>query len=159
MVEIEYAYQEPEEIRSLFREYTDLLLAGDPSFRQYLDIQHYDDEISCLESKYGLPDGRLYLARWDSAAAGCAGLRKLDRDRCELKRLYVRPAFRRRQIGEALLRRAVEDARATGYRVMLLDTLPSLAGAIRLYRRFGFSDTPRYNDRPIASTVFMRLDL
>ncbi len=158
-LEITYAYSQPEEIRALFQEYTDMLLQEEPAFGQYLDLQHYGDEIAHLERKYGLPEGRLYLARWDGAAAGCVGLRKLDRERCELKRLYVRPAFRRRRIGEDLLRQVVEDARAMGYRAMLLDTLPSLQSAIRLYRRFGFHPIPRYNDSPLDSTVYMGLDL
>lgn len=158
-LEIAYAYEEPEEIRALFQEYTDLLLEKEPAFRQYLDLQHYDEEVSHLEGKYGLPDGRLYLARWDGAAAGCGALRRLDGTRCELKRLYVRPAFRGRRIGEALLCRLLEDARSMGCRSVLLDTLPSLDSAIRLYRRFGFRDAPRYNDSPLASTVYMGLDL
>lgn len=158
-LEMTYAYQEPEEVRALFKEYTDMLLENDPSFQKYLDIQHYDDEIAHLEHKYGLPEGRLYLARRDGAVAGCVGLRKLDQERCELKRLYVRPAFRRCHIGEDLLRRVVEDARSIGYRAMLLDTLPSLQSAIRLYQRFGFYEIPCYNDSPIASTIFMQLDL
>lgn len=158
-LEITYAYEEPEEIRSLFREYTELLLAKEPAFRQYLDLQHYDEETAHPERKYGLPEGRLYLARWDGAAAGCGALRRLDDTRCELKRLYVRPAFRGRRIGEALLRRLLEDARSTGCRSVLLDTLPSLDRALRLYRRFGFRDTPRYNDSPLDSTVYLRLEL
>ena len=153
------ACREPEEIRPLFQEYTKLLLEKEPAFGQYLDLQHYDEEISHLERKYGPPDGRLYLARWDGAAAGCGGLRRLDGGRYELKRLYVRPAFRGRRIGEALLRRLLEDARVIGYRHMLLDTLPSLESALRLYRRFGFYDIPRYNDSPLDSTVYLQLDL
>lgn len=158
-LEIAYAYEEPEEIRSLFQEYTELLLANEPAFQQYLDLQHYDQETAHPERKYGLPEGRLYLAWWDGAAAGCGALRSLDSRRCELKRLYVRPAFRGRRIGEALLRCLLEDARSMGRRAVLLDTFPSLDSAIRLYRRFGFYDIPRYNDSPLASTIYMRLDL
>lgn len=158
-LEIAYAYQEPEEIHTLFQEYTALLLEKEPAFRRYLDLQHYDQETAHPERKYGLPEGRLYLARWDGAAAGCGALRKLDGGRCELKRLYVRPAFRGRRIGEALLRRLLEDARSAGYRSVLLDTLPALDSALRLYRRFGFHDIPRYNDSPLESTVYLGLDL
>ncbi len=158
-LELTNACREPEEVRPLFREYTDMILENVPSFRAYLDLQHYDDELACLERKYGPPEGRLYLARWDGEAAGCAGLRKLDENRCELKRLYVRPAFRGRQIGEALLRRLIEDARAIGYRQMLLDTLPFMGSALGLYRRFGFHPISRYNDSPLDSTIYLGLDL
>lgn len=158
-LELAYAYEEPEEIRALFQEYTALLLEKEPAFQQYLNLQHYDRETARPENKYGLPEGRLYLARWDGAAAGCGALRKLDGGRCELKRLYVRPAFRGHRIGEALLERLIGDARAIGYRHMLLDTLPALDSALRLYRRFGFHEIPRYNDSPLASTIYLGLDL
>ena len=158
-LELAYAYEEPEEIRSLFQEYTELLLANEPAFRQYLDLQHYDQETAHPERKYGLPEGRLYLARWDGAAAGCAGLRRLDVNRCELKRLYVRPAFRGRQIGEALLLRLIDDARSIGYQHMLLDTLPFMDSALRLYRRLSFRPIPRYNDSPLEETIYLGLEL
>lgn len=61
-IRIVAAYDHPQEIKALFSEYTQMLIEGDPSFQQYLDIQHYDDEINHLESKYGEPFGRLYLA-------------------------------------------------------------------------------------------------
>lgn len=153
------AHGEPEEIRPLFQEYTDMILANVPAFRAYLDIQHYDDETAHLDHKYGPPEGRLYLARWDGAAAGCAGLRRLDENRCELKRLYVRPVFRGRQIGEALLLRLIDDARSIGYQHMLLDTLPFMDSALRLYRRLGFRPIPCYNDSPLEETIYLGLEL
>lgn len=158
-LELTSALSAPEEVQPLFREYTDMILKNVPSFQAYLDLQHYDDETAHLEHKYGPPEGRLYLARWDGAAAGCGGLRKLDGGRCELKRLYVRPAFRGRRIGEALLRQLIGDARAVGYRSLLLDTLPFMDSALRLYRRFGFSEIPRCNDSPLDSTIYLGLDL
>ena len=153
------ADQRPEEILPLFKEYTDMILENDPSFQKYLDIQHYGDETAHLERKYGPPEGRLYLGLWDGAAAGCAGLRKMDDQRCELKRLYVRPAFRRHHIGEEMLRQVIGDAREIGYRHMLLDTLPFMESAIRLYKRFGFYEIPCYNDSPMETTIFMQLNL
>ena len=153
------AHREPEEIRPLFQEYTDMILANLPAFRAYLDIQHYDDEAAHLERKYGPPEGRLYLARWDGSAAGCSCLLKLDEERCELKRLYVRSAFRGRQIGEALLRQLIDDARSIGYHHMLLDTLPFMDSALRLYRRLGFHPIPCYNDSPLEETIYLGLEL
>lgn len=146
-------------VRALFSEYTQMLVAGEPSFQVYLDIQHYDDELEHLEAKYGSPEGRLYVAFWNGALAGCIGLRRLNERDCEMKRLYVRPAFRGKGIGGALARRVIADAREIGYAHMLLDTLPCLARAIAMYRAMGFYEVPRYNDSPVASTVYMRLDL
>lgn len=153
------AYDRPEEILSLFTEYTHMLVSHDPSFQIYLDIQHYEDEIRNLEAKYGQPDGRLYLALWEGEAAGCIALRKLDDGCCEMKRLYVRPAFRGYKIGDALVDRVIQDAKAIGYRHMLLDTLPFLEGAIHMYRKRGFYEIPCYNDSPVETTIFMQYDL
>ncbi len=153
------AYEHPGEVGALFTEYTDMLLAGDSSFQEYLDIQHYDEEIEHPEIKYGPPDGRLYLAYCDGKPAGCIGLRKIDRQNCEMKRLYVRPQFRGRKIGELLIRHIIEDAKETGYFCMLLDTLPFLQQAIHMYKKHGFYETGDYNDSPMNTSIYMRLDL
>lgn len=153
------AYDRAEEILSLFTEYTHMLVSHDPSFQIYLDIQHYADEIRDLQAKYGQPDGRLYLALWEGEAAGCIALRKLDEQRCEMKRLYVRPAFRGHRIGDALVDRIIRDAKAIGYRTMLLDTLPFLESAIHMYQKRGFYEIPCYNDSPVETTIFMQYDL
>ena len=153
------AHGEPEEIRPLFQEYTDMILANVPAFRAYLDIQHYDDETAHLERKYGPPEGRLYLARWDGAAAGCAGLRRLDVNRCELKRLYVRPAFRGRQIGEALLLRLIDDARSMGYSEIVMDAAAFMQPVLDAYHRLGFREIPPYYDNPPKGLRFLGLRL
>ncbi len=158
-VELVPAYSYKEEIGELFREYTDMLVEGDPAFQAYLDLQNYDDELQHLEHKYGLPDGRLYLALADGVPAGCIGLRKIDEENCELKRLYVRPAYRGQGLSRLLMDRLLADARAIGYKVMLLDTLPFLQAALRLYKAYGFEEVGRYNDSPMDTSIYMRLAL
>lgn len=153
------AFDFPQEVRALFSEYTDMLIENDPSFAKYLTLQNYDEEIAHLEKKYGPPWGRLYLARWEGQTAGCIGLRRLDSENCEMKRLYVRPEFRGRQIGDGLVRRIIADAKETGYSHMLLDTLPFLESALRMYKRFGFYEIPCYNNSPMESSIYMKLDL
>jgi len=152
-------YDRAEEVSQLFSEYTDLLIQGDPMFRHYLDLQNYQDELKHLETKYGPPDGRLYLADWDATLAGCIGLKRLDATRCEMKRLYVRPAFRGRHIAETLVTQILRDAREIGYTAMLLDTLPFLENAIHLYQKFGFYEIDCYNNSPMADSIYMQLDL
>lgn len=149
----------PQAIGALFAEYTDMLVREDPAFASYLELQHYDQEVAHLEQKYGPPGGTLYLARADGQDAGCIGLRRMDALRCEMKRLYVRPAFRGCGIAHTLVETILADARALGYRQMFLDTLPFLDTAIAMYHRFGFIDIPRYNDSPLDNTVYLRLDL
>lgn len=153
------ACDHPREVGLLFKEYTDMLIAGDRSFQGYLEIQHYDEEVEHLEVKYGAPGGRLYLAYWDGELAGCIGLRKIDEEACEMKRLYVRPAFRGKRIGERLVEKIIEDAREIGYSRMLLDTLPFLRSAIHRYRKSGFYEIESYNDSPMETSIYMRLDL
>ena len=153
------AFDAPEDVRELFEEYTNVLIEGDPAFRDYLSIQNYDREILHLEEKYGPPRGRLYLARWGGETAGCIALRPLDESRCEMKRLYVRPAFRNRGIARKLVDTVLADARSIGYHEMLLDTLPFLTEAIAMYEGLGFVRTECYNDSPLTDTVYMKLRL
>ena len=158
-VEIVDGLEHRSKVISLFDEYTRMLVSLDPSFRLYLDIQHYEDEIRDLEGKYAPPYGRLYLLLVDGKAAGCIALRRLDEWRCELKRLYVRPQYRGCGYSRLLLDRIVSDARAIGYTLMLLDSLPELESALSLYRSYGFVETACYNDSPVENTVFMELAL
>ena len=153
------AYDFPEEIKLLFSEYTDILIEGDPSFKEYLEIQNYDDELKHLEKKYGLPYGRLYLVYYNNEVAGCIGLKKIDKKNCEMKRLYVRPKFRGKQIGEQLIEKIIKAAKEIGYSYMLLDTLPFLKGAIYLYKKYGFYEIASYNNSPMHTSIYMKLDL
>ena len=81
-------------VNTLFSEYTQMLVDNDPAFGEYLAIQNYEEELKHLREKYGMPEGRLYLAYCGGQLAGCIGLGKIDDVRCEMKRLYVRPEFR-----------------------------------------------------------------
>ena len=158
-IKIVYAYDQVEEVSKLFTEYTDMLIENDSSLQKYLEIQNYSEEMEHLENKYGLPDGRLYLAYCDEELAGCIGLRKIDSQNCEMKRLYVRPKFRGWEIGNLLVEKIIEDAKKIGYSHMLLDTLPFLKGAIHLYKKHGFYEVSSYNDSPMDTSIYMKLDL
>jgi len=158
-IEFKLAYNQPEEVSKLFSEYTEMLINGDPTFKKYLDIQNYDDELKHLELKYGLPNGRLYLAYYNKKLAGCIGLRKIDEENCEMKRLFVRPDFRGHHIGDYLVDKIINDAKDIGYKYMLLDTLPFLKGALHIYNKFGFYEISSYNDSPMDTSIYMKLDL
>ncbi len=158
-IEIDLAYKHTQEINNLFSEYTNMLITNDSSFQNYLDIQHYDEERNHLEEKYGMPYGRLYLAYCNGESAGCIGLKKINELNCEMKRLYVRPQFREKNIGRLLVQKIIIDAKQIGYSYMLLDTLPFLEQAIHLYEKFGFYTIDCYNNSPMSSSIYMRLDL
>lgn len=138
-------------IKSLFRAYVDWLGID-------LSYQGFEEELAGLPGKYAPPAGGLFLARLsDGSPIGCVGLRGFDNDGAsEMKRLYVLPEGRGLGVGAALVTRVVQAAENAGYRTMLLDTLPTMTGAIRLYRAAGFEEVPAYYETPIAETVFFR---
>lgn len=158
-IKIVQAYNHLDEIKLLFSEYTNMLIESDNSFKEYLSIQNYDNELENIEAKYGLPFGRLYLAYFDSKLAGCIALKKIDNENCEMKRLYVRPYFRGKNIGGILIEKIIIDAKEIGYNNMFLDTLPFLKNAIKKYKKLGFYEINSYNNSPMETSIFMKLDL
>jgi ribosomal protein S18 acetylase RimI-like enzyme len=139
-------------VESLFREYV-TSLAEDISF------QNVDDELAGLPGKYAQPGGVVLIA-WDGdEPAGAVAYRMYEPGVCEMKRLYVRDAFRGRGIARELANELIEDARARGYRTMLLDTLGSMQAARALYRDLGFAPVAPYYDNPLPGVMYMALDL
>jgi ribosomal protein S18 acetylase RimI-like enzyme len=143
---------EIELVRGLFEEYAGWLGID-------LCFQGFADELAGLPGLYAPSKGRLFLGLAEGRAVGCAGVRPLDPAICEMKRLYVRPAFRGRGLGRRLARMAVQEARVIGYSAMRLDTLPVMQNAIRLYEELGFVRCAAYYDTPLADTIFMELRL
>ena len=158
-IQIIEGYDHPRQVGILFNEYTASLIEGDPEFRKYLEIQNYDEELKHLEAKYGKPEGSLYMLLVDGEPAGCIAMRKIDDENREMKRLYVRSSYRGLHLGEKLARKVIRDAKAYEYRHMLLDTLPFLEAALMLYKKLGFYEIPSYNDSPMDTSIYMKLDL
>ena len=156
---IEEGYNHKNEVKELFKEYTDLIIQEDETFSKYLQMQDFEHEVNHLEEKYGKPDGRIYVAYYDGELAGCIGLKKIDKNQGEMKRLYVRQKFRGKHIGLLLAKKIVEDAKKIGYKAILLDTLPSLESAIKMYKKMGFYEISQYNDSPLKDAIYLKLDL
>ncbi len=149
----------PQVLRPLFEEYTHMLVEAEPAYAAYLGLQKYGAELEHPEIKYGAPWGRIYLAWAGEEVAGCIALRKIDEESCEIKRLYVRPAFRHMGLGRMLAERIVSDAREIGYHRVVLDTFPFLKTAIAMYRDMGFYDIASYNGNPMDNLLYLQLDL
>jgi ribosomal protein S18 acetylase RimI-like enzyme len=141
-------------VRRLFEEY-----AADIGVD--LCFQGFDQELANLPGAYAPPGGRLLLVEDGPELVGCVALRSHAPGVWEMKRLYVRPAFRGRGRGAArmLIERLLTEATGAGYQRMVLDTLPSMTAAIRLYRDFGFAETTPYSCNCIAGTLFFGKDL
>lgn len=140
--------------RALILEYADWLAVD-------LAFQDHETEIAEIEQVYGPPMGRLYLAMVDGEAAGCMAVHPLPvSGEGELKRLYVRPAFRGLGLGRILMERTIAAAREIGYRVVRFDTWPErMPEPQSMYRRLGCVETPPYYENPVEGVIFMKLDL
>jgi ribosomal protein S18 acetylase RimI-like enzyme len=139
-------------VRELYREYADSLGID-------LSFQAFDRELAELPGAYGEARGLLLLALVDGRAAGCVGLRDRGGGVAELKRLYVRPAFRGLGLGRRLTLETLGAARTLGHRRVVLDTLPGMGAAQALYESLGFEDVEPYTENPISGTRFLGLDL
>ena len=124
-----------------------------------LSFQNFERELADFPSSYLPPDGALLIATHDARLAGSIAMRRLDRQVCEMKRLYVRPEFRGLRIGRVLADAIIEIARGVGYRHMRLDTLPGMARAQRLYRELGFREIAPYYFNPVPGTKYLELTL
>lgn len=142
-----------ERARGLFEEYAKGIGIS-------LCFQNFDQEVKNLPGNYAPPDGRLLLATEDDQLAGCIAMRKLEPGVCEMKRLFLRPAFRGQGLGKLLVESIISEARKLGYTRMRLDTLPGrMDKAIALYHSIGFVEIGPYCENPVEGAKFMELNL
>ena len=137
-----------DDVRAIFREYAE-------STGVDLEFQNFDRELATLAEFYVA----IFVAREADQIAGCVALRDLGDAICEMKRLYVRPAFRGRNLGRELALHVIDAARTRGFKAMRLDTLPTMRGAMALYESLGFRDIEPYRFNPVAGSRFLELRL
>ncbi len=141
-----------EAARTLIREYA-------AEIRLDLAFQAFEHEITHLPEVYAGPAGCLVLGMRDGAVLGCVAVRPRSPDVCEMKRLYVRPAYRRLGVGRKLAEEAVQFGWSAGYRAMCLDTIGTMAAALALYATLGFERIAPYYENPLAGAVFLGREL
>jgi GNAT superfamily N-acetyltransferase len=139
-------------VRTLFEEYA-------ASLGVNLGFQQFDEELAGLPGKYSPPGGCILLAWQGDEPGGCIGVRPLSEADCEMKRLYVRPDARSGGLGRRLVEEILAWSRRAGYFRILLDTLPSMGAAQRLYQDLGFEEIERYRFNPVAGTKYFALRL
>ena len=139
-----------EEVKRLVIDYTKFL-------GRDLSFQNIDDELKDLSAKYTPPEGRLLCAELDGKIIGCVAYHRHTRERCEMKRLFVREGYREHHAGSKLVEAIINFARADGFKEIVLDTLKPLKSAIRLYKKFGFVETEPYYENPMSDVIYMKL--
>lgn len=148
--------EELNKLRSILREYADALQID-------LCFQDFEAELAKLPGEYAAPRGALLMAMVDGQLAGCCALRPLDTadypNACEMKRLYVRPGFRRTGIGRQLVEAILDCARMAGYACVLLDTLDDMESARALYQDLGFEEIAPYYHNPIKGAHYLKANL
>ncbi len=143
-------------VRALFREYAGSLAID-------LCFQNFEQELATLPGEYTPPHGALLLALVDGEPAGCVAMRPLPEadhaNACEMKRLYVRRAFRRFGLGRLLAQQLMDLATQAGHSCMLLDTLDDMEAARGLYASLGFVEIPPYYFNPIPGAHYLKVEL
>lgn len=136
-------------VRSLFTEYQEWLGID-------LCFQNFEQELASLPGCYASPQGIILLAMQGDNAVGCVAVRPHQRQEAELKRLYVRDNCRSQGIGKKLFYQAMDFAQQVGYNSVVLDTLPSMKAAAKLYQAYGFQPVDAYYDNPLQGVVYYR---
>jgi ribosomal protein S18 acetylase RimI-like enzyme len=143
---------EYEQTAKLFKEYAAWLNID-------LSFQHFDDELLGLKTMYSPTKGGVILCKNKNEFIGCVGIRKIDNNTAELKRMFIKPAYQKQGIGKNLLEKAVELAKDLNYKFIRLDTLNYMTAAINLYKNYGFYEIPAYYNNPNDTAIYFELKI
>ena len=143
-------------VRRLFRDYAAWF---ETTFQHDLCFQGFEEELAGLPGKYAPPKGNIWLAERAEGPVGIIGLRPLEDEVCEMKRLWVAEAARGSGLGRRLIEASFAGAREAGYRRMRLDTIGGMERAIALYREYGFREIPPYCENPLPGVIYFELEL
>lgn len=140
------------EVKKLIIEYT-------KSLERDLSFQNLEEELNNIAKKYTAPEGELLVAIENNVIVGIVAYHKLSNTRCEMKRLYVKPNYRGKKLGEKLISKLLTQAKYSGYTEMVLDTIIPLKSAIYLYKKLGFKECEPYYNNPMNDVIYMKKNL
>ena len=141
------------QVRELIIEYTKRL-------NRDLSFQNIEEELEDPAVKYTAPEGELLVAVDEAdTVLGMVAYHRHSFERCEMKRLYIKPEMRGLHVGDLLVEEIIEHARKAGYKEMVLDTIVPLRAAIGLYKKHGFQECEPYYDNPMDDVIYMKKDL
>ena len=120
-----------------------------PPWEFNVDVEHEIDFTMNNLDQFEKPDGRLLLVEVDGQIAGTISLRKIRNDSGEIKRMFVRPKFRGKKLGNLMIEEVIEIAKENGYSKLYLDTAQYMSSAVTLYNKFGFEETEVYKFRQL----------
>lgn len=139
---------------------------GKTLFKAYLkeldfkiDFQNIEKEFAQIRQQYAAPEGTLIIAYQKDRPIGCIGVRKLEDEIGEIKRMFVKPSFRNRQVGKKLLQLSIDQATQLGYRKVRLDSLKRMKSAVKLYKNFGFYEISAYRHNPMKDALFLEKEI
>tara|TARA_Y100001970_G_C14250607_1_gene871540 strand:- start:1694 stop:2167 length:474 start_codon:yes stop_codon:yes gene_type:complete len=138
--------------RLLFKEYSDSLDFS-------LSFQNFEKELENIPGKYSKPHGCIILALDNFDSVGCIGMRPLGKFSCEIKRLYLKPAYRGLGLGKVLAEKIIEYSIERKYTKVFLDTTTKMKEAIKIYKSLGFAETSPYYNNPLHDVIFFELKL
>ncbi|WP_028042194.1 GNAT family N-acetyltransferase [Candidatus Stoquefichus massiliensis] len=142
-----------------FDEIKKLIISYVEELQRDLSFQNLNDELEHLDQKYTQKNGRILVAIVERQVVGCVAYHCHNEKRCEMKRLYVLPTYRKQKIGLRLIENIIQAAKEDGYTEMVLDTILPLHSAIGIYKKLGFIEIPAYYDNPMNDVIYMKKNL
>ena len=135
---------------------TELIIEYTKRLGRDLTFQNIDAELENPAYKYTAPEGEILVAVEDDQIIGMVAYHRHTNDRCEMKRLYVKPEARGLHLGDTLVKEIIAHAKGAGYKEMVLDTIVPLKAAISLYKKHGFEECEAYYHNPMDDVIYMR---
>ena len=125
-----------------------------PPWKFNLDIEYGVDFNMNNLDKFAEPDGRLLLVKVDGEIAGTISLRKIREDAGEIKRMYVKPKFRGKKLGDLMIEKVISISEENGFSKLFLDTALFMSSAVSLYKKFGFKEIDSYPECIVSKELW-----